>query len=75
MLTTFFLTATVAITGTLHGPSELVQRKLLYSICVPIITNASEVVIFHNKEMESLYVAVNDTIRKMFSNDKWESIT
>ena len=48
--------------------------KLLYSICVPIITYASDVVIFQNNEMESLHVAVNDAIRKIFSNNRWESI-
>ena len=69
-----FYRSSNSILNTLHGPSELVQMKLLYSICVPIITYASDVVIFHDKEMESLHVAVNDAIRKIFSNNRWESI-
>ena len=48
--------------------------KLLYSVCVPIITYASDVVIFPHKEMESLHVAVNDAIRRIFSYQRWESI-
>ena len=48
--------------------------KLLYSVCVPIITYASDVVIFPHKEMESLHIAVNDAIRKIFSYNRWESI-
>ena len=69
-----FYRSSNSIINTLHGPSELVQMKLLYSFCVPIITYASDVVIFHNKEMESLHVAVNDAIRKIFSYNRWESI-
>ena len=48
--------------------------KLLYSVCVPIITYAAEVVNFPHKEMESLHVAVNDAIRKIFSYHRWKSI-
>ena len=48
--------------------------KLLYSVCVPTITYACDVVSFHYKEMESLHVAVNDAIRKIFSYNRWESI-
>ena len=46
----------------LHGPSEIVQMKLLYSVCVPIITYASDVVIFPHKGTELLHIAVNDAI-------------
>ena len=48
--------------------------KLLYSVCVPIITYACEVVVFPPKEMESLHIAVNDAIRKIFAYNRWESI-
>ena len=69
-----FFRSSNSISNSLHGPSELVQMKLLYSICVPIITYASDVVTFHSKEMESLHVAVNDAIRKIFTYNRWESI-
>ena len=39
-----------------------VQMKLFYSICVPIITYASDVVEYHSRDLESLHVAVNDEI-------------
>ena len=48
--------------------------KLLYNICVPIVTNACEVTSYSGKEMESLHVAVNDAIRRIFSYNRWESI-
>ena len=48
--------------------------KLLYSICVPIITYASDVIDYPHRELESLHVAVNDAIRKIFSYHRWESI-
>ena len=43
-------------------------------VCFPIITYACEVVNFSHKEMESLHVAVNDAIRKIFSYNRWQSI-
>ena len=47
---------------------------LLYNICVPVLSYASDVVVFHHREMESLHVAVNDLIRRIFSYNRWESI-
>ena len=69
-----FFRSTNSILSVLRGPSDVVQMKLLYSVCVPIITYASDVVIFPHKEMESLHVAVNDAIRRIFSYQRWESI-
>ena len=63
-----------SILNVLNGPSEIVQMKLLYSTCVPIVTYASDVITFPCKEMQSLHVAVNDAIRKIFSYNRWESI-
>ena len=48
--------------------------KLLYSICVPNLTYACEVAHYHYKEKESLHVALNDAIRRIFSYHRWESI-
>ena len=69
-----FYRSTNTVLNVLHGPSEDVQMKLLYSVCVPIITYACEVLNFSHKEMESLHVAVNDAIRKIFSYNRWQSI-
>ena len=63
-----------SILNTLRGPSNYVLMKLLYSICVPIITYAADVVEYHNSELLSLHVAVKDAIRKIFSYNRWESI-
>ena len=48
--------------------------KLLYSVCVPNLTYACDVVTYNHKEMESLHVAVNDAIRRIFGFNRWESI-
>ena len=69
-----FYRSSNSILNVLAGPSEVVQMKLLYNICVPTITNACEVVTFSCREMESLHVAVNDAIRRIFSYNRWESI-
>ena len=63
-----------SILNVLSGPSEVVQMKLLYSTCVPILTYSSDVISFPGKEMQSLHVAVNDAIRKIFAFHRWESI-
>ena len=69
-----FFRSTNSILNVLRGPSEVVQMKLLYNVCVPIITYASDVAIFPHKEMKTLHVAVNDAIRRIFSYQRWESI-
>ena len=48
--------------------------KLLYSICVPNLTYACEVANYHHKGKESLHVALNDAIRRIYSYNRWESI-
>ena len=63
-----------SILNALNGPSDHVQMKLLYSICVPIITYASDVVEYHGSDLESLHVAANDAVRKIFTYNRWESI-
>ena len=69
-----FYRSSNSILNVLSGPSEIVQMKLLYSICVPIVTYASDVIAFPCREMQSLHVAVNDAVRKIFSYHRWESI-
>ena len=69
-----FYRSSNSILNVLKRPSEPVLMKLLYSICVPNVTYASEVVNYNHKEKESLHVAVNDAIRRIFSYNRWESI-
>ena len=54
-------------------PNELVQMKLLYSMCVPILSYVAEVKLFKCSEMHSCNVAINDAIRRIFSFNRWES--
>ena len=55
-------------------PNESVLMSLLFTICVPTITYASEVKEFSNSEMHSCHVAMNDAIRRIFGYNRWESI-
>ena len=55
-------------------PNESVLMSLLFSICVPTITYASEVKEFSSSEMYSCHVAMNDAIRWIFGYNRWESI-
>ena len=48
--------------------------KLPYTICVPNITYACDIDTNNHKDKESMHVAVNDTIRKIYSYNRWESI-
>ena len=54
-------------------PNELVQMKLLYSMCVPILSHTAEVKVFKYKDMHNCNVALNDAIRRIFSFNRWES--
>ena len=71
---TAFFRSSNSILNVMKKPSEPVLMKLLYSICVPNLTYACEVAHFHYKEKESLHVALNDAIRRIFSYHRWESI-
>ena len=50
------------------------KRECTNETFVPIVTYASDVITFSSKEMQSLHVAVNDAVRKIFSYQRWESI-
>ena len=69
-----FYRSSNSILNILNTPSEQVQMKLLYTMCVPHLTNACDVVDFHSKDLQSLHVALNDAIRKIFGYDRWQSI-
>ena len=49
--------------------------KLLYCCCVPNLTYASDVIVFSSGDMQKLHVATNDAIRKIFTYNRWESVT
>ena len=55
-------------------PVEPVLMRLLYSFSVPILTYAAEVKTFSVAEMHNCTVALNDSIRKVFGFNRWESI-
>ena len=63
-----------SVLNVMRKPSQVVLMKLLYSICVPILTYACDVATYHYKEKQSLHVAVNDAIRRIYSYDRWESV-
>ena len=62
-----FYRSSNTILSVLKGPSEIVQMKLLYNICVPIANYGCDVIVYYHKGLESLHVAVNEAIRKIFS--------
>lgn len=47
--------------------------KLLYTNCVPILTYACAVKEYFAYEMQRCNTALNDSIRKIFSYNRWES--
>ena len=71
-LAAFYRTSNT-ILNVIRKPSNKVMMKLLYSIAVPNLTYASDVIVF--KDMHRLHVATNDAIRKIFGYDRWESVT
>ena len=61
------------ILNVLHGPSVNIQMKLLYANCVPKLTYACEVRKHTSREVIQMEVAVNDSIRKIYGYNRWES--
>ena len=54
-------------------PNELVLMKLLYSVCVPSLTYCAEVKDLSSSDMHACNVALNNSIRHIFSYNRWES--
>ena len=54
--------------------SETVLMKLLFTMCVPILTYASEAVSYSVRQTNSMTVALNDCIRRIFGYNRWESV-
>ena len=72
-LTAFRRSANSVVTS-LRRPSEPVLMKLLYSFSIPILTYACEVKYFSCSEMLDCHIAINDSIRRIFSFNRWESV-
>ena len=62
-----------SLLSAVQKPNELVLMNLLYSNCVPCLTYAAEVKDLSNAEMQQSNVALNDSIRRIFSYNRWES--
>ena len=54
--------------------SDIIQMKLLYSICIPNLTYACEAINCTSRQFHPLNVAVNDCIRRVFGYNRWESV-
>ena len=57
-----------------QSSSEPISMKLLYAICVPHLTYASEVLRYSTRQLHPLNVALNDCIRRIFGYNRWESV-
>ena len=64
-----FYRSSNSILNVLNGQSEDVQMKL-----IPCLTYACNVIDYSGKDKQSLHVALNDAIRKIFGYNRWQSI-
>ena len=69
---TAFYRSSNSILASIRKPNEMVQISLLYTNCVPCMSYAAEVVDFSSRDMQSLNVALNDAIPRIFSYNYWE---
>ena len=72
-LSTFYR-AVNSILSVLRKPDEIVLMNLLFTNCVPILTNASETVEFSAGDMRNFNTAINDAMRRIYSYQRWESV-
>ena len=68
-----FYASTNSILRSLRKPNELVQMNLLYTNCVPCLTYCAEVKHLSSTDMHKCNVALNDSIRRIYSFQRWES--
>ena len=54
--------------------SEPVLMKLIFTICVPHLTYASEAISYTSRQLHPMNVALNDSIRRIYGYNRWESI-
>ena len=69
-----FRCAANTILGANNRSSDAVLMKLLYATCVPNLTYACESVCYKTRQIEPMTVALNDSIRKIFTYNRWESV-
>ena len=69
-----FRSSANTILNATRASSEPVLLKLLYSICVPHLTYASDVIAYSARQMQPMTVALNDCIRRIFGYNRWESV-
>ena len=69
-----FYRAVNSILSVLRKPDEIVLMNLLFTNCVPILTNASETVEFSAGDMRNFNTAINDAMRRIYSYQRWESV-
>ena len=62
-----------SILSSIQRPNELVLINLLYTNCIPSLTYAAEVKDISSREMNNCNTALNDSIRRIFSYNRWES--
>ena len=62
-----------SLLSAVQKPNEVVLMSLLYSNCVPCLTYAAEVKVLTSSEIHDCNVALNDSIRRIFSYIRWES--
>ena len=55
-------------------PSEPALMKLLFAICVPHLSYASDVLTYSARQMQPMTVALNDCVRRIFGYHRWESV-
>ena len=67
-----FRSAANTILNSPRKSTEPVLMKLLYSICIPHLTYAADVLSLSTRQMQSFTVAVNDCIRRVYGFNRWE---
>ena len=63
-----------SILNVLSGADEVIQMKLLFSNCIPIITYGCSIKEFSASEMSQCNVSINNAIRKIFTFRRSESV-
>ena len=69
-----FRSAANTVLNVHRQPSEHVLMKLLFTVCVPIVTYSCEADLYTAKQKNAFNIALNDAIRRIFSYNRWESV-
>ena len=63
-----------SILNQIQTKNEPIQMHLLYSHCVPCFSYASAMKEYSSRQMNDCNTALNDSIRKIFTFQRWESV-